>query len=88
MNHTSDFTSESSRWHAVVQRNPQSDGAFVYGVVTTGIYCRPGCSSRLPNRENARFFDSWQIAEKDGFRPCKRCTPQTSEALNPAADVG
>ncbi len=84
---TSDFTSESSRWQAVVQRNPQSDGAFVYGVVTTGIYCRPICPSRMPNRENVRFFDNWQMAEETGFRPCKRCTPQVSNAPNTAVDA-
>ncbi len=87
MNPTREFTSESSRWQAVVQRNRQSDGIFVYGVVTTGIYCRPVCSSRLPNRENARFFDTWQLAEEAGFRPCKRCEPRSLSAPNTAVDA-
>ena len=91
MNQTHDFTSEfsneTSRWQAVVQRNPQSDGAFVYAVVTTGIYCRPVCSSRLPNRENVQFYDSWKNAEDAGFRACKRCQPQTSAMPDDAVDA-
>lgn len=81
---TSEFSNETSRWDAVVQRNPQSDGAFVYGVLTTGIYCRPVCASRLPNRENVQFYDSWKNAEAGGFRPCKRCTPQSAKMANDA----
>ncbi len=91
MNQTHDFTSEflneTSRWQAIVQRNPQSDGAFVYAVVTTGIYCRPVCSSRLPNRENVQFYDTWQLAEGAGFRACKRCRPQTSKMPDDALGV-
>jgi AraC family transcriptional regulator of adaptative response/methylated-DNA-[protein]-cysteine methyltransferase len=80
-------TSELERWQAVVERNSQFDGYFVYAVVTTGIYCRPMCSSRLPNRENVRFFNSWQLAEEAGFRPCKRCTPKTKNAPDYAVDA-
>ncbi len=58
--------------------------AFVYAVSTTGIYCRPGCPSRLPNRDNVTFFDAWQAAEAAGFRPCKRCTPQMPAASDAA----
>jgi AraC family transcriptional regulator of adaptative response/methylated-DNA-[protein]-cysteine methyltransferase len=79
------FTGEASRWQAVMQRDPQSDGVFVYGVLTTGIYCRPVCASRLPNRENVRFFDTWQDAEEAGLRPCKRCVPQAVQMPNEAA---
>jgi AraC family transcriptional regulator of adaptative response/methylated-DNA-[protein]-cysteine methyltransferase len=83
----SDFTSGPSRWKAVIERDLQADGAFVYGVVTTGIYCRPTCSSRRPNRENARFFDTWQMAEQAGFRSCKRCSPNTDNQVNAAVDA-
>ena len=48
---------------------------FVYGVVTTGVYCRPGCPSRLPRRDNVRFFASGEEARRAGFRPCLRCEP-------------
>jgi AraC family transcriptional regulator of adaptative response/methylated-DNA-[protein]-cysteine methyltransferase len=81
------YSSKNSRWIAVVQRDQQSDGAFYYGVVTTGIYCRSICSSRLPNRENVKFFDTANLAEEAGFRPCKRCTPQKKRAPNTALEA-
>ena len=69
------FVADDDKWNALVQRDMQSDGVFFYGVLTTGIYCRPICASRLPNRKNIRFFNSWEEAENAGFRPCKRCHP-------------
>jgi AraC family transcriptional regulator of adaptative response/methylated-DNA-[protein]-cysteine methyltransferase len=69
------YSTDRERWKALVKRDKRADGAYVYGVVTTGIYCRPACSSKLPNRENVRFFDTSQDAERAGFRPCKRCDP-------------
>lgn len=77
------FSSDRARWQAVIERDAQADGAFVYGVATTGIYCRPACSSRLPNRENVRFFDTSRDAERAGFRPCKRCNPDSAQGQNP-----
>lgn len=65
----------SSRWEAIKRRTRQADGLFLYGVKTTGIYCRPACSSRLPNRANIAFFTSAVEAERAGFRACKRCKP-------------
>lgn len=53
-----------------------ADGQFVYAVITTGIYCRPGCPSRRPNPDNVRFFNDYNQAEVAGFRACKRCHPQ------------
>lgn len=76
MNGRVTYLSKAERWQAVVRRDAQAADAFVYGVVTTGIYCRPGCPSRLPNRENVRFFDTAEAAEAAGLRPCKRCTPR------------
>jgi AraC family transcriptional regulator, regulatory protein of adaptative response / methylated-DNA-[protein]-cysteine methyltransferase len=67
------------RWSALVERSPQSDDPFLYAVITTGIYCRPTCSSRLPNQENVRFFDHAQEAQQAGFRACKRCRPDLLE---------
>lgn len=68
-------TSEDTRWAALVRRDRQADGAFWYGVKTTGIYCRPACPARLPRRANVQFFDDPAAAEQAGFRPCKRCQP-------------
>lgn len=66
---------ESERWDAVQRRDRQFDGTFVYAVRTTGIYCRPSCTSRRPNPENVAYFDGPQLAERAGFRACLRCQP-------------
>jgi AraC family transcriptional regulator of adaptative response/methylated-DNA-[protein]-cysteine methyltransferase len=69
------FMDAKSRWNAVVTRDAAAEGSFYYAVLTTGVYCRPGCSSRLPRRENVAFFDTCREAEQAGYRPCKRCRP-------------
>ena len=69
------YDSNNNRWQAVVGRDKAADGYFYYAVITTGIFCRPGCSSRLPNRENVEYFENGAEAERAGFRPCKRCNP-------------
>jgi AraC family transcriptional regulator of adaptative response / DNA-3-methyladenine glycosylase II len=43
-------------------------------VVTTGIYCRPGCGAR-PLAQNTRTFELAAAAEAAGFRACHRCRP-------------
>jgi AraC family transcriptional regulator of adaptative response/methylated-DNA-[protein]-cysteine methyltransferase len=60
-------------WNQVLRRDPAAD--FFYGVTTTGVFCRPSCSSRRPRRENAQFFSSIEAARAAGFRPCLRCRP-------------
>ena len=67
----------ASAWRAVLERDAASDGEFVYAVRTTGVYCRPTCASRRPNRENVEFFDTPGAAEASGYRACKRCRPDT-----------
>lgn len=67
---------DEERWQAVLRRDPAAEGAFVYAVATTGIYCRPACASRQPRRENVRFFDNPDAAEAAGYRACKRCRPR------------
>jgi AraC family transcriptional regulator, regulatory protein of adaptative response / methylated-DNA-[protein]-cysteine methyltransferase len=67
-----------ARWTAVVARDPAFDGKFVYGVKTTGIYCRPVCPSRLAKPNHVTFFDSCAEAEAAGFRACRRCRPNAS----------
>src|SRR5699024_3561905 len=51
------------------------DGIFFYAVKTTGIFCRPSCKSKVPNRKNVSFFSNADKAKKAGYRPCKRCRP-------------
>jgi AraC family transcriptional regulator of adaptative response/methylated-DNA-[protein]-cysteine methyltransferase len=66
---------EGQCWQAVLDRDERLDGAFVYGVSSTLIFCRPSCPSRRPQRERARFFSSVEAAIGAGFRPCRRCRP-------------
>ncbi|HEY3051091.1 MAG TPA: AlkA N-terminal domain-containing protein [Gaiellaceae bacterium] len=46
----------------------------ISGVITTGIYCRPGCSAQ-PRSQNVRKFPLAASAEAAGFRACMRCRP-------------
>jgi AraC family transcriptional regulator, regulatory protein of adaptative response / methylated-DNA-[protein]-cysteine methyltransferase len=64
-----------SAWAQVLARDPQSQ--IFYAVLTTGVFCRPACTSRRPLRENVRFFVSSEDAQTAGFRPCLRCKPGT-----------
>ncbi|HTJ28121.1 MAG TPA: bifunctional DNA-binding transcriptional regulator/O6-methylguanine-DNA methyltransferase Ada [Candidatus Limnocylindria bacterium] len=61
------------RWETLLSRRP--DDRFVFGVRTTGIYCRSGCPARTPARRNVGAFPDAAAAEAAGFRPCKRCAP-------------
>jgi AraC family transcriptional regulator of adaptative response/methylated-DNA-[protein]-cysteine methyltransferase len=67
---------EDPRWQIVLRRDAGADGAFFYAVKTTGVYCRPGCSSRLPKRANVEFFNSPEEAQRAGYRPCRKCKPE------------
>jgi AraC family transcriptional regulator of adaptative response/methylated-DNA-[protein]-cysteine methyltransferase len=66
---------EAVAWESVLHRDPSADDRFLYGVTTTGIYCRPSCPSRRPKRGNVSFFSSAEAAERAGFRACQRCRP-------------
>ena len=58
-----------------LERDPAYRGEFLVGVLTTGIYCLPGCRARMPKVENVRFFADESGARAAGLRPCKRCRP-------------
>lgn len=75
-----DYTGEESRWRAVISKDNGADGRFVYAVASTGIYCRPSCSSRQPARRNVSFYDSTGDAEQAGFRACRKCGGQPKTA--------
>ncbi|PLR68677.1 AraC family transcriptional regulator [Bacillus sp. UMB0893] len=62
-------------WNAIKESDSEYDDMFFYGVETTGIFCRPSCKSRLPNKENVLIFKNAYIALEENFRPCKRCKP-------------
>ncbi len=65
-------------YRAFTSRDRRFDGRFVTAVLTTGVYCRPGCPARRPARRNVRFFACPAAAESAGFRPCLRCRPETA----------
>lgn len=67
---------EDQYWQAVLTRDEELDGVFVYAVRSTGVYCRPSCPSRRPGREQVAFFARPEAAEEAGFRACKRCRPR------------
>jgi len=62
-------------WQQLLDRDPAA--AFFYAVRTTGVFCKPNCKSRRPLRDNVRFFTSTDAARAAGFRPCRRCKPET-----------
>jgi AraC family transcriptional regulator of adaptative response / DNA-3-methyladenine glycosylase II len=63
---------------AVQAKDTRFDGWFYTAVMTTRIYCRPGCPVRPPKPENMRFYASAAAAQQAGFRACKRCRPDAS----------
>ncbi len=77
------YYTDFDKWNAVNNKQNIQYADFLYGVKTTKIYCRPTCSSKIPKRENIVFFTDSADAEKQGFRPCKRCMPQL-EYYDPA----
>jgi AraC family transcriptional regulator of adaptative response/methylated-DNA-[protein]-cysteine methyltransferase len=76
-------------WAAVVSRD--SSAAFVFGVTSTAVFCRPGCPARTPTRARVVFFDGPNSARAAGFRACRRCHPDapdaTREAIEEARDL-
>ncbi|ADO47765.1 bifunctional DNA-binding transcriptional regulator/O6-methylguanine-DNA methyltransferase Ada [[Enterobacter] lignolyticus] len=77
MKHTN--LNDERRWQAVLDRDPQADGQFVFAVLTTGIFCRPSCRARHALRQNVRFYADAAAARDAGFRPCKRCQPENAD---------
>ncbi|MEL7188286.1 MAG: methylated-DNA--[protein]-cysteine S-methyltransferase [Pseudomonadota bacterium] len=71
---------DNQRWQIALAKDRRFDGAFVTGVHSTGIYCRPSCPARKPLRKNVRFYADWQAAEAAGLRACKRCSPKTQSS--------
>ena len=83
---TTMFTSPSTRWAALQTRDPLAHTTFVYAVLSTHIYCRPDCISRLARRSNVVFYDTAAEAAAAGYRACKRCKPEMPE-FQPQADA-
>jgi AraC family transcriptional regulator of adaptative response/methylated-DNA-[protein]-cysteine methyltransferase len=70
-------------WQQVLMRDASADGQFFYAVKSTGVYCKPSCPSRRPERKNVSFYPTQAAAEAAGFRACLRCEPLRVE---PKAD--
>ena len=68
----------SRYYQALANRDRRLDGLIYYGIITTGIYCRPICPARTPKEKNCLFFRTATEAEESGFRPCLRCRPECS----------
>src|SRR5260370_41094056 len=71
------LVSQDVRWAALEARRGDGEAPFFYGVKTTRVFCRSNCRSRLPKRENVIFFNTADEALGAGFRPCKRCQPDS-----------
>jgi AraC family transcriptional regulator of adaptative response/methylated-DNA-[protein]-cysteine methyltransferase len=86
-NHDHSGQNEDIWWQAVIRRDTHYEGVFTFGVRSTGIYCRPGCPSRKPRREQVQFYHTADEAEKAGFRPCKRCRPNQPISLDTQVEL-
>ena len=71
-----DMSTDAKKWRAILARDPSKDGAFVFGVRSTGVYCKPSCPARHPRAEQVLFFSGPDEAERAGYRACKRCRPR------------
>ena len=73
----------NQRWAAVLGRDPRFDHQFVYGVRSTGIYCRPSCPARRPRREHVCFFADAGAAAAAGFRAYRQTRGPSTRARLP-----
>lgn len=85
--HLEEMSGLDMRWKALASRDGAADGTFVYGVTSTGVFCRPSCPSRRPRADRVRFFDTPAEAKQAGFRACKRCKPEMAGLLTPGIDA-
>src|SRR6185437_1944431 len=81
------ISSTDAFWRLVLAHDRSADGAFVYGVRSTGIYCRPSCPSRRPKRDQVVFFALPEAAERQGFRECRRCKPRRTGMRDPRIET-
>ena len=81
------YATGAARWAALCQRDRAADGAFVYAVRTTGVFCRPSCAARQPLRANVVFFAEPAQARRAGYRACKRCAPEAGGGRDGVAAI-
>ena len=80
-------SSTDTFWGLVLAHDRSADGTFVYGVRSTGVYCRPSCPSRRPRRNQVVFFALPEAAEREGFRECRRCKPRKVGMRDPRIEI-
>lgn len=73
------MVNEETLWEAVWTRDRRFDDRLLYGVRSTGVYCRPSCPARRPHKAQVVFFRLPDAAERAGFRACQRCHPRVFE---------
>ena len=78
---------DGKRWQAVLDRDTSLDGTFVFGVSSTGVFCRPSCPAKRPRRRNVSFFSNPVEAEQAGYRACLRCRPKAVDGNPQSAMV-
>ena len=71
---------DAQKYAIIAAKDKSYDGMFFVGVLTTRIFCRPGCPARVPNIENCRYYDTAAQALKAGYRACKKCHPASHSA--------
>ena len=74
-------------YRALLARDTSYDGAFFAAIRTTGIFCRPGCGAKKPQRENVEFFATAADAERRGYRACLRCRAARARSSSTRADA-
>ncbi len=75
---------DDARWAVIERRDSAAISLFIYGVRTTGVFCRPGCPARTPLRSNIEFFGACDEAKAAGYRACKRCRPTEATTADPS----
>lgn len=75
-----DTRTPDDMWRAVMSHDESAP--FLYAVRSTGVYCRPACPSKRPNRDQVLFFGEPEAAEQAGFRACLRCNPRAESDPN------
>lgn len=64
-------------------KDTRFDGRFFVAVASTGIYCRPVCTAKLPKLENCSYHKTAASAEQAGYRPCLLCRPELAPGNAP-----
>ena len=64
---------EEQAWQQVVIREEAAD--FFYAVTTTGVFCRPSCTSRRPLRRTCGFSRQPRLRRLRGSGPASAASP-------------